>query len=269
MIARVEALSYRCFRYLQQSLSPFQVLIGPNASGKSTFLDVVSFLADLVREKDGVAAAVANRAPDIRDLCWMRRDDAFELAIESAIPETLRKRKNGNYSHVRYEVRVGLLPETGEVSLLAEALWLKPDASTGESERSRQRVLFPEDFPAPESVVTPARKHTPPGWRRVLNKMAESGNDYFRSESTDWNNLFRLGPRRSALANLPEDEEKFPISIWFRRSLMEGVQRLALNSEALRRPSRPGGRRQFQPDRSNLPWVVHGLQERAPERLED
>jgi predicted ATPase len=269
MIARVEALSYRCFRYVQQSLSPFQVLIGPNASGKSTFLDVVGFLADLVREKDGVAAAVANRAPDIRDLCWMRRDDAFELAIESAIPETLRKRKNGNYSHVRYEVRVGLLPETGEVSLLAEALWLKPDASPGESERSRQRVLFPEDFPAPESVVTPARKHTPPGWRRVLNKVAESGNDYFRSESTDWNNLFRLGPRRSALANLPEDEEKFPISIWFRRSLMEGVQRLALNSEALRRPSRPGGRLQFQPDGSNLPWVVHDLQERAPERLED
>jgi predicted ATPase len=37
----------------------------------------------------------------------------------------------------------------------------------------------------------------------------------------------------------------------------------------LRRPSRPGGRRQFQPDGSNLPWVVHDLQERAPERLED
>ena len=90
MIARVEALSYRCLRYVRQHLGPFQVLIGPNASGKSTFLDVIAFLADVVREKEGLAAAIASRAPDLRDLCWMRRNDVFELAIESAIPEALR-----------------------------------------------------------------------------------------------------------------------------------------------------------------------------------
>jgi len=32
MIARVEALSYRCLRYVRQRLGPFQVLIGPNAT---------------------------------------------------------------------------------------------------------------------------------------------------------------------------------------------------------------------------------------------
>lgn len=269
MIARVEALSYRCLRYVRQHLGPFQVLIGPNASGKSTFLDVMAFLADLVREKEGVAAAVASRAPDLRDLCWMRRNDTFELAIESAIPEALRSRKNGNYAHVRYEVRVGLHPETHEVSLLAEVLWLKPEPSTEETAATVQRALFPEDLASPQTIVTSAGKRTPPGWRRVVNKVAESGNDYFRSESSEWNNLFRLGPRRSALANLPEDEEKFPISIWFRRSLLEGVQRLALNSEALRRPSRPGSPRRFQPDGSNLPWVVNDLHERAPGRLQE
>ncbi len=270
MIARVEALSYRCLRYVHQRLGPLQVLIGPNASGKSAFLDVIAFLADLIREKEGVVAAVAARAPDLRDLCWMRRDEAFELAIESAIPDALRARKNGNYSQVRYEVRVGSHPETGEVSLLAETLWLKTEAPDEEAgERPAQRTLFPMDVTPPDSVVTPARKRTPPGWRRVLNKVTESGNDYFRSESSEWNNLFRLGPRRSALANLPEDEEKFPVSIWFRRSLLEGVQRLALNSEALRRPSRPGSPRRFQPDGSNLPWVVNDLHERAPDRLRE
>ena len=59
MLAQIEALSYRCLRYVRQSLYPFQVLIGPNASGKSTFLDVVAFLADVLREQDGVAAAIA------------------------------------------------------------------------------------------------------------------------------------------------------------------------------------------------------------------
>jgi predicted ATPase len=101
----------------------------------------------------------------------------------------------------------------------------------------------------------------------VLNKVPESGNDYFHSETSGWSNLFRLGPGRSALANLPEDEEKFPVSIWFRRLLLEGVQRLALNSAALRRPSPPGSPRRFQPDGSNLPWVVKDLEDRAPERL--
>jgi len=59
MLAQIEALSYRCLRYVRQPLAPFQVLIGPNASGKSTFLDVVAFLADVVQEKEGVAAAAA------------------------------------------------------------------------------------------------------------------------------------------------------------------------------------------------------------------
>ncbi|WP_343425272.1 AAA family ATPase [Candidatus Amarolinea dominans] len=36
---------------MRQHLGPFQVLIGPNASGKSTFLDVIAFLADVVRER--------------------------------------------------------------------------------------------------------------------------------------------------------------------------------------------------------------------------
>lgn len=41
MIRLVEALHYRCLRYVRQPLDDFQVLVGPNASGKSTFLDVL------------------------------------------------------------------------------------------------------------------------------------------------------------------------------------------------------------------------------------
>lgn len=269
MIVEIEALSYRCLRYVRQPLAPFQVLIGPNASGKSTFLDVAAFLADLVREKEGVASAVAERAPDVRDLVWMREGDAFELAVEAAIPDQLQNRKNGSYARLRYEVRVGLHADTREINLLAETLWLRPEPTGNGEHAETQRTLFPMPPAPPDTIGIPSGKKAPAGWRRVLNKVPESGNDYFRSESSEWNNLFRLGPRRSALANLPEDEEKFPISIWFRRLLLEGVQRLALNSAALRRPSPPGSPRQFQPDGSNLPLVVNDLEERAPERLQE
>jgi predicted ATPase len=33
MITRIEALGYRCLRYISQPLGPFHVLVGPNASG--------------------------------------------------------------------------------------------------------------------------------------------------------------------------------------------------------------------------------------------
>ena len=64
MISRVEALGYRCLRYVRQDLGQFHVLVGPNASGKSTFLDVLGFMSDLVFS--GPSDAVSRRAPDVR-----------------------------------------------------------------------------------------------------------------------------------------------------------------------------------------------------------
>ena len=267
MIVQVEALNYRCLRHVRQALAPFQVLIGPNASGKSTFLDVVAFLADLVRERPGVTWAVSDRSPDVRDLCWMREGSTFELAIEAAIPQSLRPRKNGLHSRVRYEVRVGIDPASGELGLLSETLWLRPEAPPSES--TVQRELFPLPPTPPGTIMHPSKKRAPPGWRRVLNKIAQAGNDYFKSEVSDWNNLFRLGPQRSALANLPEDEDKFPVSVWFRRMLLEGTRRLVLDSAAMRRPSPPGMTRRFLPNGSNLPWVVRDLEEKHPARLQE
>jgi len=49
MIARIEALNYKCLRYVSQGLQRFQILVGPNASGKSTLLDVPAFLQDLLK----------------------------------------------------------------------------------------------------------------------------------------------------------------------------------------------------------------------------
>jgi len=63
MITRIEALNYRCLRYISRPLRRFQVLVGPNASGKTTFLDVPAFLGDLVSE--GLNAAVGKTARQI------------------------------------------------------------------------------------------------------------------------------------------------------------------------------------------------------------
>jgi predicted ATPase len=267
VIQRIEALRYRCLKYICQDLHPFQVLVGPNASGKSTFLDVVSFLADIVAL--GPVEAVNKRAPDLRDLVWMRESDRIELAVNIGLPKERRQRlKNGDYSGARYEVAIGLNAESGELGLLHETFWLTPEPSSRpNASAQRDLELFPRPMEAPETIVIQTGRKTPPGWKKVVNKVAGSSNDYFLSETSGWNNPFRLGPQKSALANLPGDETKFPIATWFKDLLMRGVQVLALNSEAMRRPSPPGMPRTFRLDGSNLPWVVETLARKKGGRL--
>ncbi len=267
MISRIEALKYRSLRYVNQGLLPFHVLVGPNASGKSTFLDVLAFMSDLVLF--GPSGAIARRAPDVRDVVWMRRGNGFELALDVVLPKArLTRLKNSGFTGARYEISVGLNPHTKELGILAETFWLTTQQE-GPASVSSQRTLFPDPLPPPETIVHPARKRAPRGWKKVVNKVAESGNDYFSSEASGWNSLFRLSPQKSALANLPEDETKFPVTTWFKEFLMAGVQTLALHSERMREPSPPGAPRFFLPDGSNLPWAVELLSKKHKQRFSD
>jgi hypothetical protein len=185
------------------------------------------------------------------------------------LPENRTSRlKNGEHNGARYELAIGLSDETGELALLAETFWLT-SSRDDRLEAGYQRQLFPQPPKAPNTIVIPAGRRAPAGWKKVVNKVAESGNDYFSSETSGWNNLFRLGPQKSALANLPEDETKFPVATWFKELLMRGVQTLTLNSEAMRRPGPPGTPRAFRPDGSNLPWVVKGLERKQQGRLRE
>lgn len=267
IVTRIEALGYRSLRYVSQTLGPFHVLVGPNASGKSTFLDVVAFLGDILR--GGIEVAVQGdprlgiplRAPDARHLTWMRQGARFELAIELSIPAEQRKRlKNGRADLCRYEMAIDV---AGPLRIVAETLWLRPAEVVA---TPFQRSLFPEPPTPPESIVHPPRRHTPRGWKKVVSRGEERERVMFMSETSGWNNPFRLGAEKAALASLPEDEERFPVATWFRKVLGEGVQRLVLSSEQMRRPSPPGRSRAYLPDGSNLPHVVHALESEEPDR---
>ncbi len=272
VIERVTALNYRALRYVSQPVGRFQILVGPNASGKSTFLDVVSLLGDILRAGPAKAilgdkrTGISRRAPDAKHVCWMREGDSFQLAVDLTIPEDRRVLlPNGNLTSCRYEVALGFRSGSDQVGLLSETFWLCPNA--GAEEKPAQRELFPAPQLPPIGIVHAAGKRTPPGWKKVVTKVPESANDYFSSETSGWNQLFKLLPSKSALANLPEDEVKFPVAMWAKRTLMDGIQRIVLDSEAMRRPSAPGETRAFLPDGSNLPWVIDDLERKHPDRL--
>lgn len=246
MISLVEAVNFRCLRKVRQSLEPFQILVGPNASGKTTFLEAISFIGQLVSE--GLEAAVSQRTNNFRDLVWGRSGSQFELTLAAPIPPHLMDGQG--VDQVGYHVEIRLNETTGELEIGAEKVVLVANPHvTNESLYShldgrrvleligKEVIFYPEKYPAN------AMRHHPLG--------------------------LKFGSHKSALGNLPEDESLFPVTTWLKSYLTQGVQSFTLNSQLLRKASPPGQTRGFKPDGSNLPWVIHRLQQSAPDRVTD
>jgi len=261
MITRIQALNYRCLRHIDRQLGGFHVLVGPNASGKSTFLDVIAFLGKLV--SSGLEAAIGERTKNFQDLLWKRQGMGFELAIEAAIPEAVQRQLGpSGYDTVRYEVAVAVDRETQEIGLTAERVLLKQ----AESDVAPQRDMFPQLVVAPTSILFP---RTLKGTHTSIKKVPNGNDNYYAETEKGYNPSFKLGPRKSALGNLPADETTFPVSTWLRQFLTEGVQTIVLNSANIRKASPPGQERRFKPDGSNLPWVVEHLRTLDESRFRD
>jgi predicted ATPase len=261
ILRKLKVLRYKCLLYIEQELRPFQILVGPNASGKSTFLDVLVSLQDLLRS--GVQEALKKRARSVQELTWQMQPGGFEFAIELQIPDHISKELREPYTRVQYEVRIDT-DEEGTLTLPVENLWLiREEGKTARSNSTRQSMLFLEESSPPHRIVIERRKHTPSGYRKVMSRTA-GGRFYIRSETTGWNFQLAIGQDRSGLTIIPEEVERFPVSTWVRRMFAEGIQFLQLNSLAMRWPCRPDAPRTFQPDGSNLPLVVERLTQGNP-----
>jgi len=260
MITSIEALNYRCLRYISQALDSFHVLVGANASGKTTFLDVVSFMQDIAI--DGLEIALTNRTSNPEELLFKKQGHLFELAIEAQIPEHLRKSiSRSECDRARYEIAVGFDSTQGPFEFKNEKFLLKKKGG-----EKTYNGLFPASYAPPQTLLTRKGQRSV---KVVFNK-TPGGNDNFYSEvyseaGKGWAPSFKLGPQKSALQNLPADEEAMPVATWFQELLRDGIQRFMLNSMLIRKPSPPTRIRGFLPDGSNLPWVVARLRKEAPE----
>ena len=263
MIERLEVRGYRALRYTCVPITHFQVLVGANATGKSTFFDALLLMRDILavgleRAVFGDSrTSIAPRVTDPQDLSWNRSADLIELAVTAAIPPPLVEKLKGRYRHVRYELGIDM----GELSIKSETLGLlKGDRLRPyEAPAVLDDPFLPYEAETPDTILTPLDALKPPHARKTLVRYPDSGNTEFYSETSYWRGVFKGGSRKSALANLPDDDTKFPVSTWFKQLLMDGIYRLNLNPELMRLPCPAGLHGALLPDGSNLPWVVHEL----------
>ncbi len=263
MIRRIQALRYRCLRYVDVSLDRFHVLVGPNASGKSTLFDVIAFLGDLV--STGLEAAVERRTRNFQDLVWGRPKDTlgFELAVEFDIPEPLRSRlpQERDYRVFRYEVAV--CEADGDMRIASERGLLAP---APKPPPPRNRELFPDPARPPDSILVGGGRR---GLRTILSKSSQA-EDTFNVETSlrsgkGWATSIAFGHRRSTLGNLPESPAKFPVSTYVKRVLGSSIKPFFLDSLRMREASSPArGQDGIARDGSNLPWVIRKLEEKDP-----
>lgn len=242
MIQLLQVRNFRMLRSNSVALQPFQILVGQNASGKSTFLGALQLIGDIL--KGGVLFAVDRLAASFYDLCF-DITEPIAFAVELVVPQGRDNRR------LRYEIEIGIDLENG-LRVLRENLFIVP------SSFEVQPSLF-----GPEALALPTIHHktAPKHWRKVVSK-TEEGRDYFRDEKTDWNNVFRFGFDRAALGSLPEDPDRFPLSIAVRNTLRNGIRTLVLDAEEMRSASPPGGATKLALNGSNLPHVVRAFQKR-------
>jgi len=234
MIRRIQALNYRSLRSIDQTLGEFHVLVGPNASGKSTFLDVISFLGDFV--SGGLDYAIdKKRSKNFKDLFWGRTGDRFELAVEAVVPDEHRATLiRPELETIRYQVAIGPDEQSGELCMLAEWLLLKPmqdRSSAPDADSGARSTLFGDLKDWPGSHLIAALDRTTGEWSLTLENPSRFPDRH------SWSYYHAPRNAKTSVFNLLRGDDQYPVSMWLGNVLREGIRRIELQSQPLRQAS--------------------------------
>ncbi|MBC7553731.1 MAG: ATP-binding protein, partial [Taibaiella sp.] len=279
MISLIETNNYRSLKFIHRQLENFQILVGPNASGKTTFLDVVQFISDIISE--GIDKAITKRSSNFNELTFSGLGGSIELAIEAILPDHIVEKIGTNqYNTIRYEVRIGLNNETAEHEINEEnVLLLNRKRITAMV--NQKTSSFPLEHLKEQSTIIDNRSKerilkSASGGRKINKLFTNDLFPYIIKRDSESLRIFeetvnntdtslnqkakcKSGIKKSALGNFPFDDNFFPASTWFKEYIVEGIQMIILDSINIRKSSPPGQPKKFKTDGSNLPWVINDL----------
>ncbi|MCL6635471.1 MAG: AAA family ATPase [Peptococcaceae bacterium] len=230
MIAGITIKNFKAIKFLDRlSLGRFHVLVGPNASGKSTFLDVIEFVKDCIEY--GPRRAVELRVPEFRDLTFMRQGGVIEIELWLDMGRTLPSQQE-NFLLYRLAVR-----DDEQLGVCIEDEILK--------QFSKSWLPSGKNFEFSPKVKP----------RRLLGK-TQNGTDFYQREDRNYQDVFTFGLDKPALSFTPADEKRYPTANAVKRFLMQGIQYIQLNSRAMREPCPATSPAELELDGTNLPRVV-------------
>ncbi len=265
MVRLIEALNYRSLKRVRQELDEFHVLVGPNASGKSTFMDVLAFLSRLVN--DGLDAAIAERGT-FDDLCWNREGQRFELAIEVVLPEDYRQLQHVfrgvKPCAIRYELAIAK-DAAGTVKIVDEQVLLARDSATYDPaalSKGMEDTIFMTSTGNGFWVKLLATTKAGPEYalsREVFDPARPDEDQYWV--------VYRPNGKRPIFGSVSEIE--FPSTVTLGLLLRDQITRVDVRPGTLRAPSAPGQAARFSANGGNLPWLIEDLKKNRAQQYGD
>jgi predicted ATPase len=119
IISNIKLRNWRNFESVDVDLERRVFLVGPNACGKSNFLDAIRFLRDIAKTGGGLQASVDERIDLSRIRCLAaRRDPTVEIEVGLSQPNT--------HERTKWKYGIGISQETGshrKPKLKYERVW--------------------------------------------------------------------------------------------------------------------------------------------------
>jgi predicted ATPase len=238
MFTRVEVRNFRSLRDVSVPLSNFHVLVGANGSGKTTFLDVFAFMGDMLNK--GIYEAVKARGI-LKELTFCGLGGDIEFAFEAKIPEISQENFRGDFDSIRYEISIWV-NEVGIPAVKLEHCYLF------HSEHSKKGGSKHEVIDRLDGSLS-----------FMTTEISEDGKKFEVFQ-------FALYYDSLALTNLPEDVNKFPVSIWLKNQFKKFIQPIQIESDTISKAGKEGRPGTVNPDGSNLPWLIQSLKKTYPDR---
>jgi predicted ATPase len=255
MLTRIEIDGFKSFEHFSLDLSPFVVILGPNASGKSNLFDAIQFLSNLA-SKD-LREAVSGLRGEVDELFRYERPgesvNKMRMAVETLVEPVIRDPWSGrvelNHTRIRYEITIERRKDERGIERLMVA-----------REEARPILAKNDAWKIGHSVNDEFRNHHIKYARRSpwLETAAEDDQPVFRIRQDGKAGRTRPAhiPEATVLSSITTTE--FP-HLFALREEMRSWRFLQLNPATLRQPTPMGpifSAEMLLPDGSNLAAVL-------------